>query len=272
MTFGCCSGRRGSWLTHLIIICLCLPTALLAEMIDGSAIVTSRSGQVSAVNNAGERVSLQAHDILQPAGLRLTTEKNGQIFFTLSNGVAIALDASSAIQCVEYTQRRFEKEDQNLGFEPSVSKMLLQFDQGQIAIASNRLSPLSELRIQLSKGEIRLHKGTCLISYDSTGLHITAFEGNLTYYYPDGESREFISAPKSVRISEQSMERQQIAEATTTDALEADATRLCQAAKHASQRVVFEPNVDIGRPPVPVLVTSPSYFKQPTMRPYQFQD
>lgn len=256
----------------LMLLGLCTPAALNAEMIDGSAIVTSCSGTVTSSDASGKRISVQAHDIIQPTGLEFATEKDGQVFLSLSNGVAIALDTSSSVQCVEYTQRPFNEENLEPETEPSVSKLQIQFNRGQIAIASNRLSPLSELRIQMPKGKIRLHKGTCLINYDTTGLHITAFEGNLTYYYPDGDAREFISAPKSVRISEQNMSLQQIAEATTSESLEADEVRLCQAAQHASKRVIFEPNEATGLPPVPVLVVSPAYFQQPAMRPYQFKD
>ncbi len=242
------------------------------DMVAGSAIVTSRNGSVTATDSSGKTVSADAHDILLPTGLNLSTERDGKLFLTLSNGVAIALDGGTSIQCVEYTQRPFDLEDQSLGLEPSVSKLRLQFEEGQIAIASNRLSPLSELRIILPKGEVRLHKGTCLIHYDSTGLHISAYEGNLTYYYPDGAGREFVAAPKSVRISDQSMERQQIADASTVESLEPEAIQHCQAAQHASKRVTFQANKKTGQPPVPVLIVRPQYFQQPAMRPYTFED
>ena len=256
----------------LILLCLCAPATLSAEMIDGSAIVTSRSGSVSATNASGDRVSVNARNILQPTGLQLATQEDGRIFLTFSNGVAIALDAGTSIECREYTQRPFNKKEQSQGLEPSISKFLLKFSQGQIGIASNRLSPLSELRIEMPEGEIRFHKGTSLISYDSTGLHISAIEGSLTYYYPDGNSRVFISAPKSVRISDQSMARNQIAETTSSELLEAPAKQFCQAVQHASKRVLFEANDATGLPPVPVLIVRPEYFEQPAKRPYQFKD
>jgi len=257
----------------IALLSLCALSSLHAQtMVDGSATVTSRSGSVIATNASGQRVSAAAHEVLLPAGLQLSTKEDTRFFLTFSNGVALAMDESSSVQCIEYTQRPFDLEDQSLGLEPSISKLRLQFTEGQIAVASNRLSPLSELRILLPKGEIRLHKGTCLILLDATGLHITAFEGNLTYYYPDGGTREFVSAPKRVRISEQSMERQQIAEASTADSLEADKTRFCQAAQHASKRVTFQANQATGLPPVPVLIVRPDYFKQPDLRPYQFKD
>jgi hypothetical protein len=174
------------------------------------------------------------------------------------------------VQCDAYTQRPFDKEDQILGLEASVSNLKLHLIEGEIAVASNRLSPLSNLRIQLPKGELRLHKGTCLIRLDATGLHITAFEGNLTYYYPDGESREFVSAPKGIRISDQSIERLQVAEVTSAEWLELEQARFCHAAQHASKRVIFQANEATKRPPEPILIVRPQYFQQTYLRPYQF--
>lgn len=274
---------HGSWLRlrgaakaarpSFIVICLCALSSLPAQtMADGSALVTSRHGGLTATDATGERVSVKAHDVLQPNGLEIATQDNGQIFLTFSNGVAIGLDTSSQVKCLQYKQRPFSKKNHTIGFEPSISELQLVFEQGQIAIASNRFSPLSELRIQLPNGELRIHKGTCLIRVDSLGLHITAFEGNLTYYYSDSDEREFISAPAGVRISEQSAARNNIAERFVAESLPAEATRLCQAAQYASQRVFFEANDTTGLPPRPVLIVSPDYFLQPSFRPYQFED
>lgn len=250
---------------------ICALSPLQAQsMVEGSAIVTSRSGYVSAIDAAGERVSVASHETLRPAGLKLSTIKDARIFLTFSNGIALALNEESVVQCDAYTQRPFDKEDQILGLEASVSNLKLHLIEGEIAVASNRLSPLSNLRIQLPKGELRLHKGTCLIRLDATGLHITAFEGNLTYYYPDGESREFVSAPKGIRISDQSIERLQVAEVTSAEWLELEQARFCQAAQHASKRVIFQANEATKRPPEPILIVRPQYFQQTYLRPYQF--
>ena len=241
-------------------------------MIEGSAIVTSRNGFVSAIDASGEPISVVSHEILHPRGLTLSTIKDARIFLTFSNGIAVALNEASVVQCVDYTQRLFDKEDQSLGLEPSVSNLKLRLIDGQIAVASNRLSPLSNLRVQLPKGELRLHKGTCLISLEATGLHITAYEGSLTYYYPNSESREFVSAPKGIRISDQSMERQKITKVSTVESLEIEQVRFCQAAQHASKRVTFQANESTKLPPEPVLIVRPQYFQQPNLRPYQFEE
>jgi hypothetical protein len=241
-------------------------------MLDGSAMITSQRGLVNVTDSAGKVVAAQARTTLLPTGLKLQTESKGRIFLTLSNGVALGLDASTAIEFVEYKQRPFTITELSYGLEPSTSKLKLLFSEGQIALASNRLSPLSELRIQLQQGEIRLHKGTCLISYEPTGLQITAFDGNLTYYYPDGTEREFVSAPQSIRISPQSMQRKHVAEHSEVDALSEAKKLLCQATQYASTRVFFEANDTPQRPPVPFIIARPEYFKNPPIRPYQFKD
>lgn len=264
--------RRLPFLTLSAFLCLCAPALQAAEMMPGSAIVTSRSGPVRASEAGGRQLDVDTHDILLPSGLSLSTGKKGRIFLALSNGVAVALDEATSIFCAEYTQRPFSLEDQSRGLEPSESGMRLQLESGQIAIATNRLSPLSELRILLPHGELRLHKGTCLINYDSMGLRITSFDGNLTYYYPDSDAREYVSAPASVRISDQSAERRQATEVASVDSLGPEDIQLCRAAQHASQRVTFEANITTGLPPVPVLIVKPQYFQQPAMRPYQFKD
>ena len=272
------SARSASPLNYLYRILIPL-TALLIfypvqaqKMFKGSAIVTSKIGYVSAVDASGKEVSTALHEIMHPAGLTLSTKKDARIFLTFSNGISLALNEASAVQCVHYFQLPFDKEDQALGLEPSVSNLKLSLIKGQIAVASNRISPLSNLRIQLPKGELRLHKGTCLINLDETGLHITAYDGNLTYYYPESESREFVSAPKGIRISDQSIQRQQIAEATTVESLKSTQTLLCQATQHASKRVNFQANDSTNLPAKPVLIVRPQYFEQPSYRPYQFEE
>jgi hypothetical protein len=243
------------------------------EMINGSAIVTSRSGQIKAISSEGQHLGADLHDVLTPTGLRLSTGAKSRFFLTLSNGVAFALDASSSLHFEQYTQRPFTLEEQTLGLEPSVSHLKVHFESGQIAIASNRFSPLSELRVQLPIGELRLHKGTCLIRYEeATGLQITALDGNLTYYYPEGSERAFIAAPKGVRISRQSAARNQIAETFTADTLPKDASHLSQAAQHASKRVTFEANIDSRMPPKPILIVPPDILHKPPLRSYSFND
>ena len=126
--------------------------------------------------------------------------------------------------------------------------------------------------MDLPFGQVRLIRGSCLIRYDAAGLLITALEGTLTYYYPGGDARDYITTPKSLRIRKQSAERHLPVESSTIDSLALEGVRLSQATQHASRRVIFEPNKTTGQAPVPVLIVRPEYFEQPSMRPYTFKD
>lgn len=240
------------------------------EMAEGSAIITSCSGTARLTDESGEQKLALSQDILIPEGLAFTTTDDSRLFFTFSNGVAVGMDHDTQITCLQYSQRPFDAEDQALGLEPSISRLRLRLDSGQIAIASNRLSPLSDLRVVLPNGEIRLHKGTCLIRLGKTGIHITAFEGNLTYYYPDQKTREFVSAPSGIRISDQSIVNQDVAENFTAADFNEVEEQICKATRHASRRVTFQPNQDTDAPPIPLMIVRPDYFQQTPARPYQF--
>ena len=110
----------------LILTTLFIFSPLKAQtMIKGSAIITSRSGSAHAKDASGERVSTASHEILLPSGLTLSTTKDAYIFLTFSNGVALAMNEGSVVQCTDYTQRPFDKEDQARDLEPSVSNLKL---------------------------------------------------------------------------------------------------------------------------------------------------
>lgn len=256
-----------------IVLCFLPLAAIQAEpMIDGSAIVTSRSGSVSAQQADGQAVATDLHSVLRPAGVRWSTQDESRLFLALSNGVALGLDENTTLHCTQYGQRPYTADGLEEGREPSVSKSLLQLEAGRIAVASDQLSPLSELRIALPFGSVLLHRGTCLIEYDSTGIRLTAFEGNLTYSYPDSNAREYVPASRQVRISQQSAKLQRVAETTTAATLGPEAVLLCRAAQHSSQRVVFLPNRSSGEAPEAVLIAPPGYLEQAPLRPYTFKD
>lgn len=247
-------------------------TVLAQEMIPSNGILTSRKGSITIKDDSGKKLSLKPRVSLLPAGTSWSSGKKSTAFLSLSNGVAIGIDASTQVSIVDYQQKPYEAKKEGFEYEPSASKLQLQFDSGQIAIASNRLSPLSEFRVQLPIGSLRIHKGTSIVSYDDMGLQLLAVDGNLTYYYPDGESRVFVTQGNRVRISEASAQRQQLVEREEKAVIDPDTQSFAKAAQHSSRRVLYQANKSTGQPPVPVMVVRPDYFKQPNIRPYQFQD
>lgn len=264
--------KRARSLSVALLMTCAGSTVLAQEMIPSNGILTSQKGSITVKDDSGEKLSLELRVSILPTGTSWTTSKKSTAFLSLSNGVAIGIDASTQVRIVDYQQKPYEAKNQGFEYEPSASKLQLQFDSGQIAIASNRPSPLSELRIQLPIGSLRIHKGTSIIRYDDMGLQLLAVDGNLTYYYPDGETRVFVTQGHRVRISEASAKRQQLTERQEKAEIDTDTKKFAAATQHSSRRILYKANKATGQPPEPVIVVRPDYFKQPSIRPYQFQD
>ena len=263
------------WVKHysllLLALLLLLNKTLLysEEMISGSAIITSCKGEIEVTNQEGESIKSKLHSTLLPKGLNFKTRDKSRLFMTLSNGVALGIDGGASIQCVDYVQLPFNMEEQSRRIEASVSKLHLKYENGLIAIAGNYLPPLSEIKILLPDGKLRLYKGSCLIERNATELRIIATEGTLTYYYAGSDEREYITAPESISIVNA---RKKTIVNMPIGSLDPRLSLLTRATQHASRRVQFHPNKDSGQAPEPVLIVRPEYFEQPAARPYEFKD
>jgi hypothetical protein len=253
----------------LVVSCLIgIPSIHAKPMLGGIAMVTSETGNIQ-ITEAGEKPSsLSLHEALQLNGSKITTGAGAHLFLALSNGVGVGVGESTEVIFETFEQRPYPPEKEGLAHEPSVSKLSIRLIHGTAAISSNNLSPLSEMRILMPTGQIRIHSSRCVIQHDEIGLHIATYFGNLTYYYPDSDKREFITTPQSIRISKQSAALSRIAETKTAAEMPAAWEAMAAAARHASQRVFFKSG---GQDAVarPVLIVSPEYFKQASPRPYE---
>ncbi len=270
-SFFCHFFRLTLFILHLFTILVFLSkSALHAEtMISGSAIITSSSGEVELSNHEGKYVKGKLHTVLVPDGLNFRTGAKSRLFMTLSNGVAIGLDSETFLQCTEYKQLPFDLEEQSHRIEASVSRLYLKYEKGLLAIAGNYLSPLSEIKIIVPDGELRLYKGSCLVKRVATELQITAIEGTLTYYHAGNNNRKYITAPESLRII--SAKETAIVN-LPANSLDSKLLSLSKATHNASRRVQFKPNKKSGLAPEPVLIVRPEYFEQTTVRPYKFKN
>lgn len=241
------------------------------EMIEGIAIATSIRGSIQIETADEQRIHLKLHDELTLNATTIKTGKKAHLYFALSNGMGIGISENSEIIFETYLQRPFPPTRKRISHEPSVSILSIRLTSGSIAIASNELSPLSQARIYLPTGELRIHSATCIVQNDTLGTHITACEGTITYYYPDGKNREFIVEPQSIRISPQNAKLGKVSKVSTLNTLPKALERFAQATEHASQRVFFEASYN-GKLLCPTLITSPTYFNQSTERPYVFCD
>lgn len=260
----CCLIAAGSFLGGTVV-------SHAEEMVGGIAIATSTQGHIQIEDANGQSVRLRFHDTLELNASTIKTGKGAHAFFALSNGMGIGIEQNSEVVFETFTQKPFTREREQLSYEASVSILSIRLITGSLAVVSNKLSPLSQARIYLPSGELRIHSATCIVQHDQLGDHITACEGNITYYYPDGERREFIVEPQSIRISPQSAKLGKVTEKMTLSSLPDAIDRFAKATQHASKRAYFKAGHN-GHLPRPVLIAPPAYFDQPVDRPYEFNE
>lgn len=266
------AGRlRAATLLGLILAAPC--AGLFAQpMIEANAVLTSQSGPVEVLDAAGNVRHVKPRSALMPEALQWSTGPDGRAYLTFSNGTAVGLGASTQLRFLEYRQQPFTPEKAGFRYEPSTSRLRFSLERGEIAVVCQRVSPVSDIRVDLPYGSLRIQRGIASIRYDQTGLHLAMIEGNLTYDYPGGEEREFVSAGSSVRISAQSAKRGEVADRRPLEELFAETAQLHKAAQNASRRVLFRANAGTGAPPEPALVVRPVAYEQPSPRPYEFRE
>ena len=261
------------WLLTLVITLWSVRIASAnSDWKNGSAFVTSQIGTLNYKDFNGAEISVHQHDFIEIGGATINTEKDSQLYLALTNGLAIGIGPQSKVQCITYKQQPYKIERQGTKYEPSTSILKIALESGTIALSCRHLSPLTEMRLILPIGELRLHRGTCVIRYTPSATNITAYEGMLTFYYPNGSEREFIAEPMSVRITPQSAKLGRIAEDETDEILEDNLLKLAQATEYAKNRVLFRVSNqgDVPQIPQPTLVIHNSYYQQPSARPYEF--
>ena len=241
------------------------------SMVEGLAFATSVKGSVQISSTGAGNSQPKIHDTLVLNESTIETGNNAHIFCALSNGIGIGVGQNTEVIFETYVQKPFPARKERLSYEPSVSILSIRLVTGTLSVASNKLSPLSQARVYLPTGELRIHSATCIVQNDQLGSHITACEGTITYYYPDGEQKEFIVEPQSIRISQQSAKLGKVTENTTLTSLPEQIDQFAQATQLASKRVLFKAGLN-GNPPRAVLLSSPNFFDQPVARPYQFND
>jgi len=241
--------------TTLVPLCLFLVGAASAsDFGPGLATVTTVQGDCNMQATDGARIDPELHANIVIDATRIETGKDGRLALSLSNGLGLATGRSTSVEVIEFVQQPFEAERESLTEEPSRSKLHLRLDKGQIALAHPAPSPLSDLRILCREGELRFHRGRCVVAVDEAGTRIFTDEGSMTFVYPDGSGREFLAAGSALLISPQSASRNAVAlrgEAVPRDSRFA---ALSAAAQGSRLRVLHRPGPD-GFAEHPMLVT-----------------
>ena len=246
-----------------------LCTAQAVEMADGIAVVTTAQGSIQISAAQGQNFKPDLHQSLVLSGATIESGDAGQLFMALSNGVGIGIHDGSELLVERYQQRPFNAKQQSIRHEPSTSQLTLRLQHGMIALASNQLSPVSRLRIELPHGAVRIHAGTCVLQCNEGEIQITASDSHsrFTYFAPDSSKGEFVVGPERLRVRATDNAIVVKIESITSASLPADCALLAAATRLASQRVFFKAS---GAAPQPVRIVAQDYWQQAAARPYEF--
>jgi len=238
----------------------------------GLAFVTSVAGEVSLKRPDLETTEPELHASLALDPATLETGSGGHVFVALSNGVALGLGPNSLMRVETFKQARFSEDEESLFYEPSTSQTRLELDSGLLAVDCDHLSPLSELRLKLPFGEIRIHAARCVISVDEAGMTIHSIQGHLTFYHPESSRKEFFSSPRTIRVTRGGAEvRSAATPKDEPDAATRD--RYAAAVEFAAGRVLFlAAPEDAPFPARPLLVVPSEYGERASPRPYEYKD
>jgi len=248
--------------------------ALKDDLEDGIALVTSRKGKVTLKSTDEKKRDAKLHAVETLSGLEVICGGGDYIFFSLSNGIGLGVYENSRVRFKRYQQRPFPAEKESLEYEPTFSKLDVELLEGSLIFSAERLSPLSEIVIKLPMGQVRIHRASGRVLYDESGAHLSITSGIVTYDYPNPAEQAFIHAPNRVRISDQSAMLGRIAESNNiaSDPSSELTKHLVDAARYASERVVFRVASEEASIPQPVLVAKPETLQQPSPRPYRYLD
>lgn len=254
----------------LLLFCFTAISALSAQtMQTGFGFVSSIRGTVGAFNKNDEPHKLALHENHPLDGIKIQTDHKGTLTLVLSNGVAIALYENSQIEFKTFKQIPFAHNTSSSEYEPTISELHIHLIQGTMGLSCDHISPLSNLKIQMQDGHLRVHSTTSVLTVNPLGMKVSAFKGTLTFYYPNGTEREFIAHPQSVRISQQSAARGIVTESGTVSSKAFTERRLADAVEFARSRTFYR-SVPGKSDPQPLQRVPESYLEQTPVRPYSF--
>ncbi|MEN8663056.1 MAG: FecR domain-containing protein [Lentimonas sp.] len=237
----------------------------------GIAIVTSTQGAAQIIDPTEGTFRVALHEALSLSDQTIQTKQDGHLFLACSNGLGIGIDATTEVSFISYKQSPFSEERAKLDFEPSTSAIDIKLISGAINVSSEGISPRSQVRVNTPNGTVRIHSANCRIEQSDTGTTIITFGGNATFYYANGEHREFISKFNGIRINALSASLGEITEIIDMTQIDPTKQAFADATFHASNRVHFKATVG-DAPATPILIMPSTYYEIPSARPYEYTE
>jgi len=254
---------------------LCYGLAVLplpgADLAPGIALFTTVSGEVRLTTGSDAPQTMALHSARPLAGTTIATGTDSHCGLALSNGVGLFLGPGTSIAIADFSQRPFAESENSLHYEPSVSRLQIQLLEGSLALAADRLSPLSEVTVGLRSGTVRTHSARAGFSVREDALALAAYSGNLTLTVGDAD-RHFIVGGEGLRFLFGAGGETIRSESISAQDLTVPISDLVDAASHASRRVLYRVNDSSPTIPQPVLARPEASFQQASPRPYRFLD
>lgn len=263
---------RSLWAAALCGCWLSATTALPAqELLPGRAIVTTVDGSVLLTPAGGNPSAGILHQTLSPEGLRIETGANGFFGLSLSNGLGLLAGPNSRITIERYRQRPFAAAEASRRFEPSRSELSLRLESGSLALAADRLSPVSEVVIDLPQGAVEVRTALAHLSVEESRARMASVEGSLIFVFPVTGKREFIGLGQGIEVSASTLETGQPDARFTKPSFSPEMRHLIDGARHASRRVIYTVSGSEPAIPEPHLVVPTDALRLPSPRPYRYQ-
>jgi hypothetical protein len=263
-------------LFHGLLCGLLLPLSGEADrdgLEDGLALITTAKGGATLIAPDGETRSAELHAVEMLTGAGINCREGAHVFLSLSNGCALGVWEDSEVHFERYWQRPFTATKENLEYEPSNSALTIQLKRGSLSFSADRVSPLSQIVIELPGARIQVHEASGRIGLDDRGARLTITTGIVSYRAPGMEEEEFINGPSIVRIRRTGTGFGPPVELPFAEAPGKELTgRLVQATRRANQRVIFKAPPEQPAIPRPILVAEPEALLRPTPRPYRYLD
>jgi hypothetical protein len=173
----------------LLGLCAVLaPRARAAEpVVLGKFFVSTVVGSVTCVTD-GRVLEIKKGDTLDARGAILRTGPGEHVVVVFSNGTAVYLDENTRLD-IETFEQEFFAPNNNLGLEPSNSRLLAGLVSGRLFVSTPELRGGTSLVFNTDDASVALQSGQFVIAHSDAGTQVAVISGHATVNTRDSQNR-----------------------------------------------------------------------------------
>lgn len=183
------TGRLEAGLIVLLLgLCAVLaPPARAAEpVVLGKFFVSTVVGSVTCVTD-GRVLEIKKGDTLDARGAILRTGPGEHVVVVFSNGTAVYLDENTRLD-IETFEQEFFAPNNNLGLEPSNSRLLAGLVSGRLFVSTPELRGGTSLVFNTDDASVALQSGQFVIEHSDAGTQVAVISGHATVNTRDSQN------------------------------------------------------------------------------------